>query len=193
MTEPALEHNLVCINTSETALYMTNPFVYVDSDNIPEGAPRFSRLGSIASIANRPAAGSRGVTPVSGVRAHIVYRNGQQEVYSGYGAWVGYFSNRVEFPPAATQKLIVVCSGDLSEDGVVFGMTNPRSRSVPSRPFSAMRRVLENSPANHMLVLKDPVLEIEVTLLNDEGFVLGHFNLKYERSDDGRFKLHRMT
>jgi hypothetical protein len=183
----------VCSNTYEAPLYEGGPFTYIDSERQPTGIARLSRIGGIACIANRPAAGSRGVAPVSGVRAHIVYRNAQREVYSGFGAWVGCFSNRIEFPPAATQKLIVVCSGSISEPGIVFGMTNPRSRSVPSRPFSAMRRVLESSPVNHMLVLEDPVLEIEITLLNDEGLVLGRFNLKYERSKDGHFKLDRMA
>lgn len=176
------EPNLVCVKTFTTHLYATDPFVFRDARDSPVQGD----AALVVVIANRPVAG-RGVATVYSVKAQIICRSGNQEIYSGLGAWIDHFSNAVDFPPAQSQKLIIAIT-NARLPGLVFGMTNPRSYRVPSRPWSAVRNVLENSPLNDMPVLKDDVLEFEVTLL-DKGIVLGTLVFTYERSADGTFKL----
>ena len=184
-----LEPNFICVGTPTVHLHQQNSFVFSDSTRHLMVQQR--SLAVVALIANRPAAGRPGVAPVYGVKAQIICRNAEQEVYSGFGAWVRHFSNMADFPPAQSQQLILVTQNERFP-GLVFGMTNPRSYQVPSRPWSATRRVLETSPENEMPVLTDRALDIEVTLL-DEGHILGTYIFRYERSDDGGFKVNCAT
>lgn len=187
--KPKLEPNLVCVSTPTMHLCQENSFVFLDAkDSAWEGT---GDVAVVAIIANRPSFGSPGVAPVHGVKAQIICRDGEQEIYSGFGAWVGHFSNEADFPPAQTQKLIIATTST-RQPGPVFGMTNPRSYSLPSRPWSATKQVFENSPPNDMPVLKHDVHDIEVTLL-DGGRVLRTFIFKYERNEDGTFKLSQKT
>ncbi len=187
--KPELKPNLVCVSTPTVHLHQENSFVF--SDSTSDLAVQQQSLAVVALIANRPAAGRPGVAAVYGVKAQVICRNSEQEVYSGFGAWVDHFSNIADFPPAQSQKLILVTqNGRLP--GLVFGMTNPRSYQLPPRPWSATRQVFENSPPNDMPVLTDGALDIEVTLL-DDGHILGTFIFRYERNDDGSFKISRAT
>jgi hypothetical protein len=171
-----LEPNLACVSTPKICLH-EDSFVFVES-----GLGQYSAF--VAVIANRPAVGRVGVAPVRGIRAQIIYREADREIYSGFGAWVEQFSNGVDFAAAGSQRLILVTEYD-PMPMVVFGMTNSRPRDVPSRPWSAIKYVLENSPQNQTLVLQEPLIEIEVTLLNEAGHVFGRFVFKYEKKPDG--------
>ncbi len=145
---------------------------------------------TVAVIANRPAAGGKEVTPLYGIRAHIVYKNGDHEIHQGYGQWVGSFSNRVNFAAAESQKLVLVYEyGPMP--GMVFGVVNPRNNDVPRHPFTAKRYVLEHAQPNNTVALTDQELDIEITLY-DEGLVISVFNLKYERAEDGTYKITRV-
>lgn len=187
--KPKLEPNLVCVSTPTMHLCQENSFVFLDAKDSAWQGP--GDVAVVAIIANRPFFGSPGVAPVHGVKAQIIYRDGEQEIYSGFGAWVGHFSNKADFPPAQTQKLIIATTST-HQPGAVFGMTNPRSYSLPSHPWSATKQVFENSPPNDMPVLKHDAHDIEVTLL-DGGHVLRTFIFKYERNGDGTFRLSQKT
>lgn len=181
-----LEPNLVCVSTPTMRLYQENSFVFRDArDSMAQGSPAV-----VAIIANRPASGRPGVAAVYGVKAQIICRNAEHELYSGFGAWVDHFSNMADFPPAQLHKLIILIQ-DGHPSGLVFGMTNPRSYPLPSHPWSATKSVFENSPPNDMPVLKGDALAIEVTLF-DGGRILGTFIFKYERREDGTLNLNRM-
>jgi hypothetical protein len=53
-----------------------------------------------------------------------------------------------------------------------------------SPPWTAIRRTLENSPANDAHMLTDPSLSIEVMLLDVKGNVLARLYFKYQRGED---------
>jgi len=172
----ALEPNLTCVSAPRMRLH-ADRFLFVESG-------QGTYLAVVAFIANRPAVGRAGVAPVRGIRAQIIYRNAGREIYSGFGAWVGEFSNRVDFVAAGSQRLILLTEDD-TVPNFVFGMTNPRPDDVPSRPWSAIKYVLENSPQNDTSLFLEPLVEIDVTLLNDAGRVFGRFVFKCEKKSDG--------
>jgi hypothetical protein len=119
----------------------------------------------------------------------VIYRSGDHEIHSGYGSWVGRFSNAIDFAPAESQMLVLAYEhGPIP--GLVFGVTNPRSNEPPRR-FRAFKNALENAQPNNTVGLQERELDIEITLY-DEDLVLAVFTLKYDRNGDGTYRISRV-
>lgn len=128
------------------------------------------------------------LAPVYGVSAQIIFRNATEEVYQGFGAWVGHFQNRVNFSPAGQQKLVIAVLDEHGPAPCVHAVTNPRSAPLPHRARARIQ-VLQQTQALAYRLLTDAVLDVEVTLLDGAGHLLRRVNLKYEREESGVFKL----
>jgi hypothetical protein len=163
--------------------------MYVFRDARAAGLP--GNRAIVAAIANRVSPGQNEVAAAFQVRAHIIFRRGDHEVYSGFGAWVDCFSQRADFVQGGLQKLIIV-SENGPMPGLVFGVTNPRDYSLPTRRVRALQHRLENSRRNNMTVLTDNSLDIEITLYEGSS-VRATFSLKYERVEDGTYKITRVS
>jgi hypothetical protein len=116
----------------------------------------------------------------SNVSAQIIVRKDQEEVFQTLGAWVGHFSNKVDFRPGEQQKLVITVSDE--SDGSVYAIGNKRSAPMPSHARGVIRS-LEQSYLTRR-ILKDDDLDIEITLLSSQGHVLCRCELKYEKQED---------
>ena len=143
-------------------------------------------FSGIAIVANRP--DEFGVAPVSCVTAQIIFKVGSEEIHHGFGAWVEHFSNKANFSPGEQRRLVIAMLDEQGPAPNVYAFTN--SRSVPL-PHSARQivNVLESDQSVGSYQLVNPLLDIEVTLLGAEGYVLSKFNLKYQREENGGFRL----
>jgi len=131
-------------------------------------------------------AAGAGAGRVNGVRAQIVFRDNDNEVYGGFGAWLDEFKNSVDFPPGKRRELVVAVR---QGDGNIYAVTNPRERALSTRRVREFVRALENAPPLEYRLLPDKDLSVAVTLIDSDGAVLREKQFNYERRDDGDFRL----
>jgi hypothetical protein len=147
-----------------------------------QNMPRAIRAG-VAVITNR--AGAQGVGYASLVKAQkVFYDELGNECFHGIGAWLNCFSNKVDFPPGSSHKLLVALDIDKPNVGII---SNEREHPLPSQTRVRIKML---EAASHISPEKLPLpLVCEISLLGLNGHTLGSFAVAINRGVDDALDL----
>jgi hypothetical protein len=136
----------------------------------------------VATITNR--VGAEGAGHAVFVKAQTVfYDEHGKESFHGIGSWLNHFSNKVDFPPGGSNRLLVALDADSTSMCV---LTNTHEQPLPYRTRTRVQ-VLQST---HLSPQKLPVPQVcEITLLNSKGIVLGQLRVAIERGVGGDLEM----
>lgn len=172
-----LKPRLICTKLQNLPLIPNVGGIWGEHD-----VPRALRAG-VAVITNR--AGAGGVGYASLVKAQMIfYDELGNECFHGIGAWLNCFSNKVDFPPGSSNKLLIALDIDKPSVGII---SNTREHSLPHQ---TRLRIKTLEAASHISPEKLPLpLVCEISLLSVKGEILGSFAVAINRGFDDELEL----